>query len=597
MYNSSNNLEDCELSSVNRGRDLAQMSSLFGSRNLLPTYHTHLSIESHSIFAKVQQTKFQDQYNFYDHFDLELFFKLIEVTECRSQLFTIFQICIQIKGFKFPKQFALEWIKNGNEQKDNKCYHFIEQGLKLGIFLGDSGWFDESALVLSFTYELISKKWVCSDETLVLMKTLQCLTKWLLVLSNFYNFDEAKLVLQYILETLKTLELQKKKICIAYSYVAVSQYYYQLMEFKEAWFWALKAVNELSNKSSDVLQLLVIGHVIRVCSATNKLNSAKKLIEQVHMYDNEIEQHICVDMLLNEACYSLRADLAENSIYSYYVALDSRRNLFGYFNLHTANVFVDYAYARYVCDYETSDFDEAMSSVLQGIYIMECIGLPNNHMLLVNAGRIKALILEEKALDIIHWGIDSEQWKKSMLDEAEELHKMALQASLKTVGENNLLTAKHYCNLGRLYQSKINYQLSEEMHLKAIKIKEAILGEDNPEVALSLGHLASLYTYQMEKYEVAEQLYLRSKAIYEKSFGNQYTGLLYDLQGLAHVYRELGNFDLYDQCTRSIEQFHVTRGAWLEKLHSSSINDKFAKSSFNIEIIKNILSSNICEKH
>jgi len=51
------------------------------------------------------------------------------------------------------------------------------------------------------------------------------------------------------------------------------------------------------------------------------------------------------------------------------------------------------------------------------------------------------------------------------------------------------------------------------MHLKAIDIKESILGKDNPEVALSLGHLASLYTYQLKKYQEAEVLYLRSKTI------------------------------------------------------------------------------------
>lgn len=37
---------------------------------------------------------------------------------------------------------------------------------------------------------------------------------------------------------------------------------------------------------------------------------------------------------------------------------------------------------------------------------MEKIGLPSDNMLLVNAGRIKALILEEKALDIMERGID-----------------------------------------------------------------------------------------------------------------------------------------------------------------------------------------------
>ena len=48
------------------------------------------------------------------------------------------------------------------------------------------------------------------------------------------------------------------------------------------------------------------------------------------------------------------------------------------------------------------------------------------------------------------------------------------------------------------------------MHLKAIQIKEKLLGTEDYEVALSVGHLASLYNYDMNKYESAEKLYLRS---------------------------------------------------------------------------------------
>lgn len=48
------------------------------------------------------------------------------------------------------------------------------------------------------------------------------------------------------------------------------------------------------------------------------------------------------------------------------------------------------------------------------------------------------------------------------------------------------------------------------MHLKAIAIKEEMLGKDDYEVGLSLGHLASLYNYHTEQFEKAEELYLRS---------------------------------------------------------------------------------------
>ena len=46
--------------------------------------------------------------------------------------------------------------------------------------------------------------------------------------------------------------------------------------------------------------------------------------------------------------------------------------------------------------------------------------------------------------------------------------------------------------------------------MKAIEIKECILGPDDFEVGLSLGHLASLYNYHMDNFEEAEKLYLRS---------------------------------------------------------------------------------------
>lgn len=57
------------------------------------------------------------------------------------------------------------------------------------------------------------------------------------------------------------------------------------------------------------------------------------------------------------------------------------------------------------------------------------------------------------------------------------------------------------------------YQEAELMHLKAISIKEKILGPDDYEVGLSVGHLASLYNYHMKEYRKAEQLYIRSITI------------------------------------------------------------------------------------
>lgn len=88
----------------------------------------------------------------------------------------------------------------------------------------------------------------------------------------------------------------------------------------QSWAWTVKAVNELSESSDEVLRLVVVSHAVKVCSVVNKLDIAKKLIDQLHTYNKVIEEHIYVDMLINEACYLLKADLAKDSIKNYYVS-------------------------------------------------------------------------------------------------------------------------------------------------------------------------------------------------------------------------------------------------------------------------------------
>ena len=102
-------------------------------------------------------------------------------------------------------------------------------------------------------------------------------------------------------------------------------------------------------------------------------------------------------------------------------------------------------------------------------------------------------------------------------------------------GDGNMQTAKQYGNLGRLYQTTKMFKRSEQMHLKAIKLKESLLGKEDYEVGLSLGHLASLYAYDLKEYRKAEKLYLRSINISINLFGLAYSGLKCDYVGLLQV--------------------------------------------------------------
>ena len=68
---------------------------------------------------------------------------------------------------------------------------------------------------------------------------------------------------------------------------------------------------------------------------------------------------------------------------------------------------------------------------------------------------VTALILEEIAID----SHDKVQEDK-LLGEAQELHLQSLELAKKAFGENNVQTAKHYGNLGRLYQSMHRFKVS-----------------------------------------------------------------------------------------------------------------------------------------
>lgn len=53
-----------------------------------------------------------------------------------------------------------------------------------GIFLGDAGWLIESSEVLGHTFNIMNTKWKCLDKNLKLLKSLQCLTKLVEVLTQ-----------------------------------------------------------------------------------------------------------------------------------------------------------------------------------------------------------------------------------------------------------------------------------------------------------------------------------------------------------------------------------------------------------------------------
>lgn len=310
----------------------------------------------------------------------------------------------------------------------------------------------------------------------------------------------------------------------------------------------------------------------KACVVKRKFSQARILITQALTLADEKYAYsrnaLHADILMDKGFFLLNFDSIQESVHAYVMGLETHKNIFEKNNIHVAVGMEDLAYAHYVNEYSSGDFYSAryitkilmnLSTIFiiltifinilfknlfsfrenaeRAIRIMEKI-LPKDHLLLASAKRVKALILEEIALDM-RGDISNQSLQQKFLTDSELLHIEALELSRKSFGENNVQTAKHYGNLGRLYQSMQLYDRAEKMHLKAIAIKQQLLGPDDYEVGLSLGHLASLYNYHMKKYKKAEVLYLKSIAISFAAFGDLYSGLEYDYRGLINVYSEL----------------------------------------------------------
>jgi tetratricopeptide (TPR) repeat protein len=243
-------------------------------------------------------------------------------------------------------------------------------------------------------------------------------------------------------------------------------------------------------------------------------------------------------------------------------------------------------------EYNSGNFKPANDHIDEAIKVLEKL-LPPTHMRLASAKRVKALILEEIAIDNL--ALFGDQRNHNELSaEAEELHLFALNLSLDVFGEMNLQTAKNYGNLGRLYQTMVRYEDAEKMHLKAIEIKRALLDPYDYEVGLSIGHLASLYNYHLHKYDQAEQLYLQNIAISMSLFGHSYSGLEYDYKGLIHIYHAIRDAENVEKYSNLLDEWHFLR----ERRRSDKVNSASAEEwrDSPVEEVAKIFLELCCEE-
>ncbi|XP_046740458.1 amyloid protein-binding protein 2 [Diprion similis] len=479
---------------------------------------------------------------------LKTFARILKVTNRRIHLLQIFQTLMD-HDIGINKELVIKYELYCLCSKDDPTLSnkIINLGLTLGGFLSDAGWYLESQKVLLACKKLCinsrqnPKNWCL---------TLDCCYKLLHAQATYCEFRGAAETRELAVKVVAKLkEAGYDGVNHAALYAEFSVLFFNRSEYDQAYRWSMEALKELTPTLPARFTIDVLRQAAKSCVVKREFQKAGILIKQAVYLARELfsgNHPKYSDVLTDYGFYLLNYDNVISSVSVQKTALEIKKFIFGKTNLLVAIAYEDLAYALYVHEYSSGKFEQACDHAVNAINIMEKL-LPTEHLMLASAKRVKALILEEIALDNRPNVISDQE----LLLQSESLHLSALQLAKTAFGERNVQTAKHYGNLGRLYQSMRKFKEAEAMHLKAISIKEELLGSDDYEVGLSIGHLASLYNFHMNRYEDAEKLYQRSIAISLKLFGKSYSGLEYDYRGLLHVYTKLNEFQ------KELEYIHI----------------------------------------
>ncbi|XP_075977853.1 protein interacting with APP tail-1 isoform X2 [Anticarsia gemmatalis] len=530
--------------------------------------------------------------------ELDIFERLMRFAGAQLRLLQCFQAVIE-HGSKLSSELANSYLAKCDTSARSQD-SLIHLGLRLGGFLNEAGWYADAERVLLRCRALCQAQ---PQTTHYKRLTLECCHRLLNTQSAYCCFPAAAETYSLALQLLGvpddvTADMPDPPFAVAdledhadphdlddnsrsvrcgscggswslgsWSMCGLaarvckefSALFFVRCDYSAAFAWSMRALKLLTPHTPPKITIEVLRACGKACVVKRRFTAAGGLVRHAvalarRAFGPAHPRYAAA--LLDLGFYLLNVDSIQHSVAVYSEALSTLRSVFGDSSLHVATAQEDLAYALYVLEYSSGRFYKAKEHAEGAIKIIENL-VPPDHLLLASAKRVKALILEEIALDTPAGQQDMSA--PSLLEESEALHRSALALSMMAFGEKNVQTAKHYGNLGRLYQSMQKFQDAEMMHLKAIAIKEELLGPEDYEVGLSIGHLASLYNYHMNMHIAAEKLYLRSISISLKLFGERYSGLEYDYRGLVHVFTQLKRHDRANHYNRLLQHWQDLR--------------------------------------
>lgn len=143
----------------------------------------------------------------------------------------------------------------------------------------------------------------------------------------------------------------------------------------------------------------------------------------------------------------------------------------------------------------------------------------------------------------------------------------ALAIYRRVLGEEHPDTATSLNHLALLYYAQGKYEQAEPLLRQALIIRQRLLGEEHPNTATSLNNLASLYHAQGQ-YEQAEPLYQQALAIRQRLLGEEHPDTAQSLNNLALLYYV---HDQYEQAEPLLQQALTIAQRVLGEEHPQSL--------------------------
>ncbi|CAG7934218.1 unnamed protein product [Penicillium olsonii] len=178
--------------------------------------------------------------------------------------------------------------------------------------------------------------------------------------------------------------------------------------------------------------------------------------------------------------------------------------------------------------------------------------------------------------------------RQGKYEEAEAMHRRDLEGSEKVLGCEHPDTLTSVSNLGLVLSRQGKYEKAEAMHRRALEGSEKSLGHEHPDTLTSVSNLGSVLGSQ-GKYEEAEAMHRRALEGSEKLLGREHPSALTSVSNLGSVLGSQGKYEEAEAMQRrALEGYdevrgreHVRTATSLDVLETSCINTGDTKTLHN----------------